>query len=71
MADDTALDVLTDIIEGLGGTTDAKTLVPALKDLQDQLGPDGLQQYVDAWLDEHGATAGYSVTNGDLTITLT
>ena len=71
MAEDTALDVLTDIIEGLGGTTDAKTLVPALKDLQAQLGPDGLEQYVYAWLDEHGATVGYSVSDGDLSVTLT
>lgn len=71
MADqETAVEVIREIVESAGGSTDAETVVPALKDLQTQLGPDGLEQYVYAWLDEHGATVGYSVSNGDLSVTL-
>ena len=37
MGHETALEVMRDIIGGLGGSTGAKTLVPALKDLRDAL----------------------------------
>lgn len=70
MANDTALGVLHEILAGVGGSTDSQTIVPALEELNQLIGAEGLDQYVYAWLDEHGATAGYSVTNGDLSITL-
>ena len=67
MADNrTALDVLHEI----GGSTDVQTIVPALEQLKQLIGSEGLDEYVYAWLDEHGATVGYSVSNGDLSVTL-
>ena len=71
MAGETAVKNIIDIVEMLGGTSDATTVVEALDDLEDQLGAVGLDQYVYSWLDEHGATVGYSVTDGDLSVTLT
>lgn len=65
---DTAVSVLTDIIENLGGTTDAETVVPALKDLQDLLGEGGIGEAVSDYLTEHGVTLGYTVTDGDLDV---
>jgi hypothetical protein len=67
MADNrTALDVLHEIV----GSTDAQTIVPALEQLNGMIGDESLDEYVYAWLDQHGATAGYKVTDGDLTVTL-
>lgn len=66
----TAVEAVTEITEGMGGTTSAKTIVEAIEDLGDLIGTEGLEQYVHEWLDQHGATAGYKVTDGDLTITL-
>ena len=65
---DTAVSVLTDIIENLGGTTDAETVVPALKDLQDLLGEGGIGEAVNDYMTEHGVTLGYTVTDGDLDV---
>lgn len=42
-----------------------------LSSVEGKISDDTVQQYVDDWLTEHGATAGYIVTDGDLTITLT
>lgn len=66
----TAAEAVTEITEGMGGTTSAKTIVEAIEDLGDLIGTEGLEQYVHEWLDQHGATVGYKVTDGDLTITL-
>jgi hypothetical protein len=67
MADNrTALDVLHEIV----GSTEAQTIVPALEQLNGMIGSEALDEYVYAWLDQHGATAGYEVTDGDLTVTL-
>ena len=62
----TALDVLHEIV----GSTDAQTIVPALEQLNGMIGGEALDEYVYSWLDQHGATAGYQVTDGDLTVTL-
>lgn len=67
MADNrTALDVLHEIV----GSTDAQTIVPALEQLNGMIGSEALDEYVYSWLDQHGATVGYSVSNGDLSVTL-
>ena len=66
----TAVEAVTEIIEGMGGTTQAQTIVEAIEDLGDLIGSEGLGQYVYEWLDQHGATVGYSVSNGDLSVTL-
>lgn len=50
---ETALPIVREIITNLGGTSDAKTLVPALNDLKDLLGEGGISEAVDAWLDAH------------------
>ena len=48
-----------------------KQVLGVVGDIKDAIGPDGLDQYVYAWLDEHGATVGYTVSgDGDLSITL-
>ena len=68
---DTAVSVLTEIIEDtLGGTTDAQTVVPALRDLQAALGT-GIGDAVSEYLSEHGVGVAYSVTDGDLSVVLT
>jgi hypothetical protein len=67
MADNrTALDVLHEIV----GSTEAQTIVPALEQLNGMIGGEALDEYVYAWLDQHGATVGYEVTDGNLTITI-
>ena len=66
----TGVEALTEVIESMGGTTSATTIVEAIEDLGELLGPDELEQYVYGWLDDHGATVGYSVTSGDLSVTL-
>lgn len=86
MPQDTAVGVLREIIEGLGGTTDAETVVPALRDLQAQIGEGGLEQYVNdyltenpetitdtvtAYLTEQGASVTLTVNDGDLDISIT
>lgn len=86
MPQDTAVGVLREIIEGLGGTTDAETVVPALRDLQAQIGEGGLEQYVNDYLTENpetitgtvteylteqGASVTLTVTDGDLDISIT
>lgn len=86
MPQDTAVGVLREIIEGLGGTTDAETVVPALRDLQAQIGEGGLEQYVNDYLTENpdtitdtvtqyltdqGAAVTLTVTDGDLDISIT
>ena len=83
---DTAVGVLTDIIEGLGSTTDAQTVVPALKDLQSTLSIEGVRaavgDYIDAdpsiitdevdgFLTTQGAAVALAVTDGDLSISIT
>ena len=67
---ETAVGVLTDIIEGLGGTTDAETVVDALHGLQDALG-DGIDTAVGTYLTDHGVELALTVTDGDLDISLT
>lgn len=62
----TALEVLHDIV----GSDEAQTIVPALEQLNALIGEQTLDEYVYSWLDEHGATVGYSVSNGDLSVTL-
>lgn len=73
MADtETAVPVIHDIVRNLGGTPTAKTLVPALKELENLLGEGGIDEAVRAYLEEHGAEVGYSVDeSGDLSVTLT
>lgn len=69
MADtETVVEVLRGIIENLGGTTDAETVVRALKDLQDLLGEGGIGEAVNDYFTEHGVTLGYTVTDGDLDV---
>lgn len=53
------------------GSTDAQTIVPALEQLKQLIGSEGLDQYVYAWLDQHGVKLVTTVTDGDLTISLT
>lgn len=79
---DTAVPVVGEIIANLGGTMTAKTLVPALEELKDQIGEGGITGAVDAWMDtngdtyiheyitEHGLEVGYTVTDGDLAVVL-
>ena len=67
---ETAVGVLTEIIEGLGGTTDAETVVEALHDLQTALG-DGIDTAVATYLADHGVEVALAVTDGDLDISLT
>ena len=79
---ETAVPVVGEIISNLGGTMTAKTLVPALEELKDLLGEGGIGGAVNAWMDENGSEViigylteqgvevGYSVTDGDLSITL-
>lgn len=71
MPQDTAVSVLTEIIEDtLGSTTDAETVVPALRDLQTALGT-GIGDAVATYLADHGVAVGYSVEDGDLSVVLT
>ena len=79
---ETAVPVVGEIIANLGGTMTAKTLVPALEELKDQIGEGGITPAVDAWMDEngdtyiheyiteHGLEVGYTVTDGDLAVVL-
>lgn len=79
---ETAVPVVGEIISNLGGTMTAKTLVPALEELKDQIGEGGITGAVDAWMDEngdayiheyiteHGLEVGYTVTDGDLAVVL-
>lgn len=79
---ETAVPTIGEIIANLGGTMTAKTVVPALEELKDLLGEGGIGGAVNAWMDEHGSEViigyltdqgvevGYSVTDGDLSITL-
>lgn len=67
MADNrTALDVLHEIV----GSTEAQTIVPALEQLNGMIGGEALDEYVYAWLDQHGVRLVTQVTDGDLTITI-
>ena len=82
MMADTAVPVVGEIISNLGGTMTAKTLVPALEELKDQIGEGGIGEAVNAWMDENGGThiheyitehgleVGYTVTDGDLAVVL-
>ena len=45
---ETAVPVVGEIISNLGGTMTAKTLVPALEELKDQIGEGGITPAVDA-----------------------
>lgn len=79
---DTAVEAIGEIIANLGGTMTAKTVVPALEELKDLLGEGGIGDAVNAWMDENGSEViigyltdqgvevGYSVTDGDLSVTL-
>lgn len=79
---DTAVPTIGEIIANLGGTMTAETVVPALEELKDLLGEGGIGGAVNAWMDENGSEViigylteqgvevGYSVTDGDLSITL-
>lgn len=62
----TALDVLHEIV----GSTDAQTIVPALEQLKQLIGSEGLDQYVYAWLDQHGVRLVTRVTDGNLGISI-
>lgn len=62
----TALDVLHEIV----GSTDAQTIVPALEQLKQLIGSEGLDQYVYAWLDQHGVRLATRVTDGNLGISI-
>ncbi len=71
MSQETAVSVIREIIENLGGESDAETVVPALKDLEELLGEGGISQAVSDYMQEHGVSVGYSVTEtGDLTVTI-
>lgn len=58
MEQETAVPIINGIVESLGGTSDATTIVPALKELAEVIGsgivdPEAIAAAVDAWLDEH------------------
>ena len=58
MDQDTAVPIINGMVESLGGTSDATTVVPALKALADVLSggivdPEVITEAVDAWLEEH------------------
>lgn len=50
---ETAVPVIHEITRNLGGTPASETVVPALKELRDQIGEGGIGQAVSNWLDDH------------------
>ena len=69
---ETAVPIIREIISNLGGTSDAETVVPALKDLQDLLGEGGISEAVADYLTEHGASVDYSINDsGYVSVVLT
>ena len=63
---DTALETIGDIIANLGGTMTAKTVVPALEELEELLGEGGITDAVNAWLEAH-PEATTTVEDGSIT----
>ena len=58
MEQETAVPIINGIVESLGGTSDATTIVPALKELAEVIGsgivdPEAITDAVNAYLDEH------------------
>lgn len=69
---DTAVPIIREIIENLGGSSDAETVVTALEDLKDLLGEGGISEAVADFLTEHGASVTYSIDeDGYVSVLLT